>query len=147
MAMAFVAAVSLVEGAREAVAAWRSCFAFLLLTSWGYREKSSQEGELSFCDSALQHLRGSEQFCSPVSFFFNCKVKNPHYSTCREQKCCPLEKGPFPAILKLAQSPLRLWTLWVWHSTGLFGRWRAAVVQRDSFQSRIHLGEEEKSYK
>lgn len=147
MAMAFVAAVSLVEGAREAVAAWRSCFAFLLLTGWGYREKSSQEGELSFCDSALQHLRGSEQFCSPVSFFFNCKVKNPHYSTCREQKCCPLEKGPFPAILKLAQSPLRLWTLWVWHSTGLFGRWRAAVVQRDSFQSRIHLGEEEKSYK
>lgn len=144
MATALLTAMSPVEGARETVAAWRSCFAFLLLAGQSCWGKPSQEGELGFCDSPLRQLRGSRQFCSPVSFF-NCEMKNPHYNACTEQQCCPLQKGPLPEIWKLAQSPLRLWTLWVWHSTGLCGRGRAAVVHSDSFQPSVHSGEKEKS--
>jgi len=46
MATAVVAAVSPVEGVREAVAARRSPFAFLLLAGQDYWGKPSQEGEL-----------------------------------------------------------------------------------------------------
>ena len=66
MATALVAAMPLVEGASEAVAAQRRCFAFLF-AGWGYWGKPSQEGELGFCDCPLRQLRGSGQFCSPVS--------------------------------------------------------------------------------